>query len=74
MNAIKNAYTLTEKIKSNIAVFGHFEAAKLMKKKILFTLYHYMAFGYLPRAVLNKGPVMDMNGKNLATWISVRMR
>lgn len=57
MKSIKNVYTLTEQIKDNIAAFGHFEAAKIARKKIPFTLFHFFAFGYLPRVKLTSLPV-----------------
>lgn len=52
MKSIKNVYTLTEQIKDNIKAFGHFEAAKIARKKIPFTLFHFFAFGYLPRVTV----------------------
>jgi hypothetical protein len=54
---MKNAFTLKEQIQSNIEAFGFYEAAKLLRKKVPFTLYHFFAFGYLPRAKLTIQPI-----------------
>lgn len=45
-------YPLAEQIKDTIAVHGHGEAAKLYRKRIPFSLFHFYAFGFLPRAAL----------------------
>lgn len=61
MKSIKNVYTLSEQIKDNIAAFGHFHAAKIARKTIPFTLFHYFAFGYLPRITVRIVPEQDYN-------------
>lgn len=70
---MKNIFPLADQIKNNIETFGQFEAAKLKAKEIPFTLYHYLAFGYLPRKILIKGIAQSlvahntMNHYNLTT-------
>ena len=42
------AYTLAEKISSNVEAFGEFQAAKLLAKKIQFQVYYFSRFGKYP--------------------------
>lgn len=65
---IQNVFSLTERIQDNIKAFGHFEAAKIMENKIPFSIYHYFAFGYLPRAKLIIEPIYLGDSKGHATY------
>lgn len=47
-----NAYTLADQVKDTIAAHGIQWAAKHYSKKLCFTHFHFLAFGYLPRARL----------------------
>lgn len=39
----------TELVRDTIQVHGHFEAARLHRKKVPFSLFYWMAFGRTPR-------------------------
>lgn len=52
MATITNIYRLADQIKDTIAVHGHATTAKMFAKNIPFTIFHYFAFGVLPRTVL----------------------
>ena len=41
--------TLAWKIQSNVECFGEYEAARMLRRKVSFTVYYYARFGRLPR-------------------------
>lgn len=41
--------TLRELVQSDIQAFGHYEAAKLRRKRIPFSIYYWLVFGRAPR-------------------------
>ena len=41
-------FTLAQKIQSNIAAFGEYEAAKLLAKKVQFQAYYFARFNRYP--------------------------
>lgn len=46
--------TLRELVQDNIQTFGYYEAAKLLKKKVCFTLAYWLIFGKAPRKLTAK--------------------
>lgn len=58
-----NVYTRTEMIRDDIACHGAAWTAKRAAKGIPFTLFHWMAFGCLPRAKL--AHVVCVNGQRI---------
>ena len=54
--------TKRELIQSDIEVHGHAFAAKRQAKKIPFTIFHFLAFGYLPRCTI-KPLVLVLEGQ-----------
>lgn len=48
---VRPVTSLRELVQDNIATFGHYDAAKIVKKKMCFTHFYYLAFGRLPRAM-----------------------
>lgn len=51
---ITNIYTLEDQIKDTIKVFGHRVTAKIYASQVPFTIYHFYAFGFLPRTVVKR--------------------
>lgn len=60
-------YPLAEQIKDTIAVHGHAATAKMFAKKIPFTLFHFYAFGYLPRTRLIREPIYNASNRAVVT-------
>lgn len=65
---MKALVTTKELIQSDIEVHGHTFAAKRYAKKMPFTLFHYFAFGYLPRCKLVTRAVNLMNKNYSITY------